>query len=117
MAKREKLGQHLKRVRMARELGLRETAGKVGVSPTYLSRIENCLEQSRPTEKTLRALADVLNDDFDELMRLAGRVPEEIEQFIKADPNMPIMLRLAREQNVTGADFLKWLETRKKEGK
>ena len=62
MVKREKLGHRLKRVRIARDLSLRETANKVGVSPTYLSRVENCLDPSPPTEKTLRAL------------HLAGRV-------------------------------------------
>ena len=113
-SKREKLGHRLKRVRIARDLSLRETASKVGVSPTYLSRVENCLDPSPPTEKTLRALADVLGDNFDELMQLAGRVPEDVEKLIKADPDMPVMLRRAREQNVTGAEFLEWLETKKK---
>jgi transcriptional regulator with XRE-family HTH domain len=79
-------------VRIARDLSLRETANKVGVSPTYLSRVENCLDPSPPTEKTLRALAEVLEDNLDELMR-------------------------AREQNVTGAEFLEWLESKKKGGK
>lgn len=112
MVKREKLGHRLKRVRIARDLSLRETATKVGVSPTYLSRVENCLDPSPPTEKTLRALAEALGDNVDELMQLAGRVPEDVEKLIKADPDMPVMLRRAREQNVTGAEFLKWLETR-----
>ena len=102
---------------IARDLSLRETANKVGVSPTYLSRVENCLDPSPPTEKTLRALADVLEDNLDELMQLAGRVPEDVEKLIKADPDMPVMLRRAREQNVTGAEFLEWLETKKKGGK
>jgi hypothetical protein len=30
---------------------------------------------------------------------------------------MPVMLRRAREQNVTGAEFLEWLESKKKGGK
>lgn len=114
MVKREKLGHRLKRVRMERDLSLRETAQKVGVSPAYLSRIENCLDPSPPTEKTIRALADLLGDDFDELMRLADRVPADVEKLIKADPDMPVMLRRAREQNVTGADFLEWLDSKKK---
>ena len=49
--------------------------------------------------------------------RFAGRVPEDVEKLIKADPDMPVMLRRAREQNVTGAEFLEWLETKKKGGK
>ena len=56
MAKREKLGHRLKRVRIARDLSLRETASKVGVSPTYLSRVENCLDPSPPTENSKTGL-------------------------------------------------------------
>ncbi len=114
MAKREKLGHRLKRVRIARDLSLRETAQKVGVSPTYLSRVENCLDPSPPTEKTLRALAEALDENLDELMQLAGRVPEDVEKLIKADPQMPVMLRRAREQNVSAADVLAWLDSKKK---
>ncbi|MBK8172845.1 MAG: hypothetical protein IPK60_21255 [Sandaracinaceae bacterium] len=84
---------------------------------TYLSRVENCLDPSPPTEKTLRALAEVLGDSFDELMQLAGRVPEDVEKLIKGDPDMPVMLRRAREQNVTGAEFLEWLGDQEEGGK
>lgn len=114
--KREKLGRRLKRVRLERGLSLRDTARRVEISPTYLSRIENCLESSPPAEKVIRALADLLEDDFDVLMQLAGRVPEDVEELIKADPDMPMMLRRAREQNVTGAQMLEWLEREKKGG-
>ena len=114
MAKREKLGHRLKRVRIARDLSLRETAAKVGVSPTYLSRVENCLDPSPPTEKTLRALADVLGDNFDELMQLAGRVPEDVEKVIKGDPSMPAFLRTAKEQKLSGDDLMKLIEAQKK---
>lgn len=116
MVKREKLGHRLKRVRVARGLSLRETASKVGVSPTYLSRVENCLDPSPPTEKTLQALSVVLEENLDELLQLAGRVPADVEKLIKADPDMPVMLRRAREQNVTGAELLEWLESKKKGG-
>jgi len=111
--KREKLGPRLKRVRQERGLSLRELAKKIDVSATYLSRVENCLESSTPTEKTIRALADALGDAFDELMQLAGRVPEDVEKLIKADPQMPMMLRRAREQNVSAADMLEWLKKKK----
>ena len=60
-------------------------------------------EKTPPAEDVIRKLATLLNDNFDELMQLAGRVPEDVEKLIKADPDMPVMLRRAREQNVTGA--------------
>lgn len=114
---KERLGERIRRKRAEQKLGLRETATKVGISPTYLSRIETMDEKTPPAEDVIQKLATLLNDDFDELMQLAGRVPEDVEKLIKADPDMPVMLRRAREQNVTGAEFLEWLETKKKGGK
>ncbi len=110
----ETLGERLKRVRQERELGLRAAAAKAGISATYLSRIENNQDPSPPTEKTIRALAELLDDDFDELMQLAGRVPEDVGAMITGDPQMPEFLRTAREQNVTAKDLLAMLEAAKK---
>lgn len=110
MAKREKLGERIKRVRLEREFGLRETAAKVGMSPTYLSRIETCQETSPPSEEKIRALAKLLDDDFDELMQLAGRVPEDVEQVVVGDPDMPEFLRIARKKRLSGADLIDMLK-------
>ena len=111
--KREKLGERIRRVRQERGLGLRETAKRIDISATYLSRIENCQESSPPAEKVIRELADLLEDNFDELMQLAGRVPEDVEHVIKTDPDMPTFLRTAREKNVSAAEMLEWLKKRK----
>ena len=50
-----------------------------------------------------------LNDDFDELMQLAGRVPEDVEKVIKGDPSMPAFLRTAKEQKLSGEELGKIL--------
>lgn len=42
----EKLGERIRRIRKERNLGLRETATKAGISATYLSRIETNEEKS-----------------------------------------------------------------------
>ena len=112
---RETLGDRLKRVRSSRGLGLRATASRVGISPTYLSRVENNLETSPPSEEKIRNLAEVLQDDFDELMQLAGRVPAEVSELIRTDSNMPAFLRRAREENLSAEDLMKMLEKRKPE--
>ena len=106
----EKLGDRLKRVRSSRGLGLRATASKVGISATYLSRLENNQETSPPSEEKIRALADELQENFDELMQLAGRVSSEVSELIKADLNMPAFLRRAREKNYTADELMKLLE-------
>jgi len=109
----ETLGPRLKRIRSLRGLGLRETASKVGISATYLSRIENNAETSPPSEEKISKLAEVLNDDFDELMRLAGRVPKEVAELIKSDSSMPAFLRKAREENISADELLEMLKKRK----
>lgn len=109
----ETLGARLKRMRSFCGLGLRETANKVGISATYLSRIENNAETSPPSEEKILKLAEVLNDNFDDLMRLAGRVPGEVTDLIKSDSSMPAFLRRAKEDNVSATELLKMLEERK----
>ncbi|MBI5642614.1 MAG: helix-turn-helix domain-containing protein [Deltaproteobacteria bacterium] len=109
----ETFGARLKRMRSLRGLGLRETANKVGISATYLSRIENNAETSPPSEEKILKLAEILEDKFDELMRLAGRVSEEVKDLIKADSEMPTFLRRAKEENMSGATLLKMLDEKK----
>jgi len=111
---KERLGERIRRKRAEHKLGLRETATKVGISPTYLSRIETMDEKTPPAEDVIRKLATLLSDDFDELMQLAGRVPEDVEDLIKGDPNMPAFLRTAKERNFSGDDLMKLLEAKKK---
>ena len=111
---KERLGERIRRRRAEHKLGLRETATKVGISPTYLSRIETMDEKTPPAEDVIRKLATLLNDDFDELMQLAGRVPEDVEKVIKGDPSMPAFLRTAKEQKLSGDDLMKLIEAQKK---
>jgi HTH-type transcriptional regulator, competence development regulator len=109
----ETLGDRLKRTRSSRGLGLRGAAGLIGVSPTYLSRVENNLEA--PTEEKIQKLAEVLGDNFDELMQLAGKVPADVAEVIKADSGMPAFLRRAREENLSAEQLSKILDERTKE--
>jgi len=111
---KERLGERIRRMRAEHKLGLRETATKVGISPTYLSRIETMNEKTPPAEDVIRKLAKLLNDDFDELMHLAGRVPEDVEKVIKGDPSMPAFLRTAKEQKLSGEELGKILEAHNK---
>ena len=101
-------------MRKAKKLGLREAATKIDVSATYLSRIENDEEKSPPSEKVIRALADLVEDNFDELMALAGRVPEDVERLVTSDTTMPQFLRKANEKGLTGAELMKLIEQNRK---
>ncbi|MBK6918537.1 MAG: helix-turn-helix transcriptional regulator [Deltaproteobacteria bacterium] len=45
---KERFGERIRRLRTEQKLGLREFATKVGISPTYLSRIETSRRRRRP---------------------------------------------------------------------
>lgn len=115
--KKERFGERIRRTRTERKLGLRETATKVGISPTYLSRIETSEEKAPPAEEVIRKLAELLNDEFDELMSLAGRVSKHVEKVITADPTMPEFLRTVGERKLSGEELLKLLDPPQRKGK
>lgn len=112
----EKFGERIRRLRTEQKLGLRSFAKTIGISPTYLSRIETNEEKSPPAEKVIRAIANELGDDFDELMGMAGRVASDVEKVITKDPGMPAFLRTAKEKNLSSGELMKMI-SKKKGGK
>ena len=110
----EEFGERIRRLRKERRLGLRVTAERVGITAGYLSRIEKGVEQYPPREEIIRKLAELLDDDFDLLMQLAGRVSTEMKDLFGDDPKLPEFLRTAREQNLSGEDLLQLLKGRKR---
>jgi HTH-type transcriptional regulator, competence development regulator len=81
----EKFGAFIRRERESKEIGLREMAKKVGVSPTYLSKVERD-EFSPPAEDKVRAIAKIIGCDADDLLARAGRVSSDITEIIKRRP-------------------------------
>src|SRR5262245_31909159 len=63
----EDLGVVLRKARRERDLSLRVVAGKVGISTSLLSQVEN--GKTHPSVKTLFALAAVLDISLDELVQ------------------------------------------------
>ena len=71
--------------REAKGIGLREMAKKIGVSPTYLSKVERD-EFPPPAEDKVRAIAKIIECDADDLLARAGRVSSDITDIIKRHP-------------------------------
>jgi transcriptional regulator with XRE-family HTH domain len=111
----EKLGEHIRRIRKERGLGLRATARDLGITAGYLSRIESDAEKYQPGEDVIRKLADVLGADFDELMRLAGRVAKEVRNQVREDPQMPEFLRQVREKGIPAERLIEMLKKEDKD--
>ena len=78
----ERFGAFVRREREAKEIGLREMAKMIGVSPTYLSKVERD-EFPPPVEDKGKAIAKIINCDADELLARAGRVSSDLSDIIK----------------------------------
>ena len=88
-------GATVRRLREAKGIGLRKFAQTVGMSPTYLSKVERD-EFKPPTEEKVRAIATALGQDADELLALAGRVSSDLADIIQRHPReMATFLRAA----------------------
>ncbi|MBT5245839.1 MAG: helix-turn-helix transcriptional regulator [Rhodospirillaceae bacterium] len=80
-----KFGAHIRAVREEREFGLREMAKKIGVSPTYLSKVERD-EFPPPAEDKVRKIAEIFEINVDELLALAGKVSTDLSEIIRENP-------------------------------
>ncbi len=78
------LGQTIKQRRENLGMSLRATAQKVGIDVAYLSRVE--AGKVPPSEQLLHKLAEVLDYDEDQLLLLAGRLPESIREMVNRQP-------------------------------
>ena len=90
---------------------LRDFARKVGLSPAYLSRIENEKEPP-PSEQVIEKLAQALGADKYELFSYAGKVPTEfLETFRKNPRSVASFMRRAKEVGLE--DDNHWMELEK----
>src|ERR1700726_921238 len=93
---REKFGQFVRREREAKGIGLREMSKMIGVSPTYLSKVERD-EFPPPAEDKVKSIAAIIKVDVDELLARAGKVASELSDIIKRHPvELAALLRRTR---------------------
>lgn len=85
-------GQHIREKRESlrkhdRAFSLRQVADRVGIKPTYLSKIERD-ELPPPGEETLKLIAGELDLDQDVLLAMAGKVSADLRQIICQRPEL-----------------------------
>ena len=96
-------GVRLREARMAKKISLRRFSEMVGVSPTYLSQVEQG-HFAPPTADRVKRMAEILGEDSDVWIGLADRVPDDLEARVKQHPkDMPELMRLAT--GLTPAQF------------
>ena len=77
-----------------RSFSLRQVAERIGVEPSYLSKVERG-EVAPPSEETIQRLATELDLDPDALLALAGKVSSDLREVIRRRPEL--FGRLIRE--------------------
>jgi transcriptional regulator with XRE-family HTH domain len=70
-----------------RAYSLRKVANRIGVEPSYLSKVERG-EQPPPSEAKIRALAEDLRENADVLLALAGKVSRDLQEIIRQRPEL-----------------------------
>ena len=70
-----------------RSFSVRQVAGRVGIEPSYLSKIERG-EQPPPGEAAIIAIATELGEDPDVLLALAGKVSTDLRDAILKRPTL-----------------------------
>ena len=92
-------GWHVRTVREAKRTAdarysVRQVAARIGVQPSYLSKIERG-QEAPPSEPRIRALAEDLGEDPDILLALAGKVSGDLQAIIRRRP--ALMAQIIRE--------------------
>ncbi|MBL47701.1 MAG: transcriptional regulator [Roseibacillus sp.] len=86
-------GEYTRKKRIALNLekpghySLRRVARESGITPSYLSLVENG-KQAPPGEETTVRLARILGEDPDLLLSLGGKVATDLQQIIIARPTL-----------------------------
>ena len=95
----ESFGKYVRRVREAllaenKGFSVRQVAKRVGVQPSYLSKVER-EEVGAPGEETIRKLAEELGENPDVLLALGGKVSSDLRDVIMKRPK--VFAQLLRE--------------------
>jgi transcriptional regulator with XRE-family HTH domain len=91
-----------------RSFSVRQVAARVGVEPSYLSKVERGHE-APPSEAKIRSLARELGEDPDTLLAMAGKVASDLQEVIRRRPRL--MSQLIREVQSVSDDRLHRLVT------
>lgn len=97
-----KFGERIRELRKAQGLGQRALADAVGISFTYVSKIENHQLDfgDYPSEALIHRLADALDADEEELLILAEKIPEYIRKRFIERPDAFRALALADDKTL-----------------
>jgi HTH-type transcriptional regulator, competence development regulator len=97
---RTQFGEEVRRLREAKKrsdpnFSLRKFAARAGISPTFLSKIENC-EFNPPAPDKIKRMAALLDVKAEKLLALADKVDPDMTDMIKNRKAVADFLRTAQ---------------------
>jgi HTH-type transcriptional regulator, competence development regulator len=103
-----KFGNFIRKTRLDLNIGLREFATKVGISATYISKME-VGDYAPPKEENIKKMAKILGINEDKLITMAGKIPSDLGEIISQEPKLYASF-LRRVKPVDLEKFMKDLE-------
>ena len=95
---KDDFGQLIRQARKELKFSQRELAKLLKIDFTYLSKLENNRADYAPKENVIRGLAQHLKLNEEELIFLAGKIPQQEEDLLKEHyKDMPALFRRMRE--------------------
>jgi transcriptional regulator with XRE-family HTH domain len=99
-----RFGKRVRELRTAQGLSQRALGERVGVSFTYISKVENGKLDfgDYPSEDLIQRLADALDGDEEELLLLAEKIPEAIRRRFFERPDAFRLIARLDDQRLDG---------------
>lgn len=112
------LGARIKELRKARGFTQRQLAEAVGIDFTYLSKIENNTIPYSPSTKTLKNLARELQVDELELLRLAEKLPKDVDNIAHTEQGIRFLRQASKLKSPEDwEELIAFLEEKTREDK
>ena len=100
---KNKFGLFIRELRIKKNIGQRDLAKKIGVSPSYLNDIEK-EKRSAPKLTVIKKISKYLETNLDELNDLAGvskkEVAHDISEYMEKNPKIVSLIRSIKNNNL-----------------
>jgi len=108
------IGNALRQAREVRELSAVDAARASGISPAYLSRLENDAVR-KPSPNVLHRLSEALGLPYADLMRLSGyRLPEGASTGSNEAIGAALFANLTEDEREELLEYLAWYRSRRR---
>jgi transcriptional regulator with XRE-family HTH domain len=78
-------GEILRELRTRAGLGIKRLAPELQITYSYLSKLEN--NETKPSEELVARVAEYFNYDTSRLFLAAGKIPPEILEILRENPD------------------------------